>query len=100
MEVAGFDGTANGANLPNSIGYLPENVQFYDNLTAIENLHFRARFSGLTKPEKRINDVLSYRQFTEFPCAPKDAKEVEHKSARPSSPRIVLSRHRELGLSP
>lgn len=64
LEVAGFDGSKNGTNLRNAIGYLPENVQFYDNLTTFENLHFFARLSGLTKPEKRIEEVLSYLNFT------------------------------------
>lgn len=64
LEVAGFEGSANGANLRNSIGYLPENVQFYDNLTTFENLHFFARLSGLIKPENRINEVLSYLNFS------------------------------------
>ena len=59
LEVAGFDGSTNGANLRNAIGYLPENVQFYDNLTTMENLHFFARLSGLRKPEARIHEILS-----------------------------------------
>ena len=57
LEVAGFEGSTNGGNLRNSIGYLPENVQFYDNLTTMENLHFFARLSGLSKPEGRIREV-------------------------------------------
>ncbi len=64
LEVAGFDGSKNGANLRKSIGYLPENVQFYDNLTTMENLHFFARLSGLSKPEARIHEVLSYLNFS------------------------------------
>lgn len=64
LEVAGFEGATNGANLRNSIGYLPENVQFYDNLTTIENLRFFARLSGLPKPEDRIQTVLEYLNFS------------------------------------
>ncbi len=47
------------------IGYLPENVQFYDNLTTKENLRFFARLSGLTKPDARIREVLEYLDFTD-----------------------------------
>ena len=64
LEVAGFEGSTNGGNLRNSIGYLPENVRFYDNLTTMENLHFFARLSGLSKPEGRIREVLSYLNFS------------------------------------
>ena len=64
LEVAGFEGSTNGANLRNSIGYLPENVQFYDNLSTMENLRFFARLSGLAKPDERIREVLSYLNFS------------------------------------
>ncbi len=47
------------------IGYLPENVQFYDNLTTMENLRYFARLSGLTKPDARIREVLEYLDFTD-----------------------------------
>jgi ABC-2 type transport system ATP-binding protein len=47
-----------------SIGYLPENVQFYDNLTLQENLQFFARLSGFARPEKRIDKVLKFLDFS------------------------------------
>lgn len=46
------------------IGYLPENVQFYDNLTLLENLDFFAKLSGLEHPEPRIREVLAFLDFT------------------------------------
>ena len=46
------------------IGYLPENVQFYDNLSTLENLRFFARLSGLAHPGRRIQQVLEYLNFT------------------------------------
>ncbi len=64
LEVAGYDGTTHGGNIRNSIGYLPENVQFYDNLSTMENLQFFGRLSGLAKPEARIKEVLSYLNFS------------------------------------
>jgi len=64
LEVAGFEGSSDAARLRNSIGYLPENVQFYDNLTTMENLEFFARLSGLSKPEARIREVLGYLNFS------------------------------------
>lgn len=47
------------------IGYLPENVQFYDNLTTMENLRFFGRLSGLRRPDARIREVLAYLEFSD-----------------------------------
>ena len=48
MQVAGVDTTVDPNGVRRVIGYLPENVQFYDNLTTMENLRFFARLSGLS----------------------------------------------------
>ena len=64
IEVAGFDSRQDANLLRQEIGYLPENVQFYDNLTTMENLLFFARLSGMNKPESRIDEVLNYLNFT------------------------------------
>ena len=64
MQVAGVDTAADPNGVRRSIGYLPENVQFYDNLTTMENLRFFARLSGLSKPDARIREVLDYLDFT------------------------------------
>jgi len=62
--VNGFDITKNANEVRQSIGYLPENVQFYDNLTLLENLQFFARLSVVARPDKRINTVLEFLDFT------------------------------------
>jgi ABC-2 type transport system ATP-binding protein len=46
-----------------TIGYLPENVRFYDSLTMLENLRFFGELSGLRRPEHRIRDVLRILEF-------------------------------------
>jgi ABC-2 type transport system ATP-binding protein len=46
-----------------SIGYLPENVEFYDALSLAENLTFFARLSGVSKPAPRIREVLHFLDF-------------------------------------
>lgn len=62
--VQGFDIVSQADEVRRSIGYLPENVQFYDNLTLHENLQFFARLSGIAKPDKRIQSVLKFLDFT------------------------------------
>jgi ABC-2 type transport system ATP-binding protein len=63
-EIEGRSVSDDAANVRRSIGYLPENVQFYDSLTLMENLRFFGRLSGIRKPDARIADVL---RFLDFP---------------------------------
>ncbi|MFC6356569.1 ABC transporter ATP-binding protein [Luethyella okanaganae] len=62
-EVGGRSIIADAKGVRQAIGYLPENVQFYDNLTLFENLRFFARLSGLRRPDQRIRDVLGILDF-------------------------------------
>lgn len=66
IDIAGIDLGGNPDEVRRLIGYLPERVQFYDNLTALENLRFFGRLSGLRKPDERIRDVLGYLDFHGF----------------------------------
>ncbi len=63
-RIAGHDIGTNPEKVRRSIGYLPENVQFYDNLTLAENLRFFARLSGVAGPDRRIAEVLGFLDFT------------------------------------
>lgn len=63
-SVNGFDITTKADDVRRSIGYLPENVQFYDNLTLAENLRFFGLLSGVSKLDKRIHTVLEFLDFT------------------------------------
>lgn len=62
-DIAGHSLTKDATGVRRTIGYLPENVQFYDNLTLMENLRFFAQLSGLRRPDQRINDVLRILDF-------------------------------------
>ncbi len=62
-EVAGFNTISQSRQVRQNIGYLPENVMFYDNLTAFENLAFFAKLSGVTDIEEKIFEVLDFLDF-------------------------------------
>lgn len=59
--VCNEDATRNPIRVKRKVGYLPDNVGFYDQMTALENLVFIARLNGLTYDEAttRAIDVLS-----------------------------------------
>jgi len=59
-RVCGFNSTREPLKVKRLAGYLPENVGFYDNLTAAENLKFIADLNNisLVEAERRIGEVL------------------------------------------
>jgi ABC-2 type transport system ATP-binding protein len=46
-RVCGFDPTREPLQVKRVVGYLPENVGFYDDMTAIQNLRYVARLNGI-----------------------------------------------------
>lgn len=63
VEIEGADTAKSANDVRKQIGYLPENVQLYNNMTTMENLRFFARLSGLKNPDQRIREVLDYLDF-------------------------------------
>lgn len=63
--INGFDIESEPKRVRESIGYLPESVQFYEYLTVFENLDYLAQLSGLRKPRNRILEVLELLEFKE-----------------------------------
>ncbi len=53
MRVLGFDPVRQPLSVKAHVGYLPEQVGFYDGLTAQENLSYIARLNGLPRDEAR-----------------------------------------------
>lgn len=64
--VCGFDTQKESIEVQKRIGYLPENVKFYDNLTVYENLEYLARLSGIENPKNKIDEVLKFIDFTGY----------------------------------
>jgi len=59
-RVCGIDVAANGLEARGRFGFLPENVRLYGAMTAMDNLRFLARLSGLREPDSRIREVLDF----------------------------------------
>jgi ABC-2 type transport system ATP-binding protein len=60
VRVCGFDPTRDPLHVKEKVGYLPENVGFYDDMDARQNLQFVARLNRIPDDvsEKRIEDLL------------------------------------------
>jgi ABC-2 type transport system ATP-binding protein len=61
VTVAGHDPVREPLQVKRRVGYLPDAVGFYDNLTAVENLTYTARLMGISRKERdrRIADALA-----------------------------------------
>ena len=60
VRVFGFDSTREPIKVKRIVGYLPESVGFYDNLTARENLEFVADLNNISRAEskQRVDKAL------------------------------------------
>jgi len=60
VSVLGFNPAREPLSVKRRVGYLPDTVGFYDNLTAADNLRYTARLIGFLRAEreKRIADAL------------------------------------------
>jgi ABC-2 type transport system ATP-binding protein len=63
VHIAGLDTLTQSKDVRNCIGYLPENVAFYNDLTAYENLAYFGRLSGIANVREKINEVLGFLDF-------------------------------------
>ena len=66
-RVLGLDPARNPLGVKRRVGYLPDNVGFYDGLTGRENLRYTARLNGLygKDAEATIDEVLEQVGMTE-----------------------------------
>jgi ABC-2 type transport system ATP-binding protein len=68
VRVLGFDPAREPLSVKRRVGYLPDTVGFYDNLTAGDNLRYTARLIGFqsAEREKRIADALERVGLADF----------------------------------
>jgi ABC-2 type transport system ATP-binding protein len=65
VKICGNDIVTQGQVARRCFGYLPENVRFYDTMTAYENVEYLAKLSGMNHPKKHIEEVFAYLDFSE-----------------------------------
>ncbi|MDO8688765.1 MAG: ABC transporter ATP-binding protein [Dehalococcoidia bacterium] len=60
VHVAGFSSTRRPLEVKRLVGYLPDNVGFYEDMSARENLRYTAALNGLSRKEadRRIDGLL------------------------------------------
>lgn len=60
LQVCGYNSTRDPLNVKRQVGYLPENVGFYDDLTARQNLRYTTRLNSIPGKEadERIAEAL------------------------------------------
>jgi ABC-2 type transport system ATP-binding protein len=58
--VCGFDPTREALKVKRIVGYLPENVGFYDNMNGIQNLLYTSRLNGIPDEfaKRKIEELL------------------------------------------
>jgi ABC-2 type transport system ATP-binding protein len=67
VSVLGFDPARAPLQVKRHVGYLPDSVGFYDQLTAVENLAYTAKLMGLSLKERtgRIAEALARVRLSE-----------------------------------
>ncbi|MBD1428455.1 MULTISPECIES: ABC transporter ATP-binding protein [Sphingobacterium] len=55
--VCGYDATRNPLEVKKLVGYLPDNVGFYPDMTALENLCFIAQINGIEEQEAKKSAI-------------------------------------------
>lgn len=65
-SIGGYDVVKDNLKVRNMLGYLPENVSLYGDLTAVENLRFFGKLSGLENVDDNIEEVLQLLNFTKW----------------------------------
>ena len=57
VEICGINSTTHPIEVKRKIGYLPEDVGFYDDMTGPENLIYTARLNGISDKEAKTKAI-------------------------------------------
>ena len=73
VRVLGFDPVREPLSVKRRVGYLPDTVGFYDQLTAADNLRYTARLIGFKSARTREADRRRARRRSGLPSSPTSA---------------------------
>lgn len=59
-SICGADVASQSMLVRQNIGYVPENVRLYDQMTARDNLLYLAKLSDVSNPAQRISETLAF----------------------------------------
>ncbi|MRG44110.1 ATP-binding cassette domain-containing protein [Chitinophaga sp. SYP-B3965] len=57
-RICGINASRNPIPVKRKVGYMPDNVGFYNDMTALENLTYIGRLNGITAVEDRAREML------------------------------------------
>ncbi|MCS7057878.1 MAG: ABC transporter ATP-binding protein [Meiothermus sp.] len=108
VRVLGFDPAREPLSLKRQVGYLPDSVGFYGEMTAWENLAYIARLNGLPKAEaeRRMGRVLERMGLAEVADRPVSAfsrgmrQRLGLAEVLLKEPKVVILDEPTLGLDP
>ena len=107
VRIAGYDSTREPLQVKRIVGYLPDQVGFYENRTALENLVFTARLNGITEEEARkaADELLDTVGLTEVKIKrwvlfPGDEAEVRTGRCADKNPKIIILDEPTIGIDP
>jgi ABC-2 type transport system ATP-binding protein len=108
VQVLGLDPVRQPLSVKSRVGYLPDRIGFYENLSAKENLIYTAKLNGLSgeKAYQRIDEVL--RQMGLFEVINRPVKTFSHGMRQRlgvaevllKQPEIIIMDEPTLGLDP
>jgi ABC-type multidrug transport system ATPase subunit len=95
-QVLDFDLVRNGDEIGKRVGYMPQRLSFYAELSVFENLRFRAEVYGLTRPRAAAEAVIENFELGEYARTIAGrlsggwARRLQLAAALIHSPRLIL----------
>ncbi len=108
ITVGGYSSTSQALKVKELVGYLPEEVGFYNNLTGYENLMYTARLNRIPvqEAEERVNNLLQKVNLTDEATKKAGAYSRGMKQrlgladVLVKNPRVIILDEPTLGLDP
>ncbi|MFS0612732.1 ABC transporter ATP-binding protein [Lederbergia ruris] len=108
VKVAGINATKHPIEVKRKVGYLPDNVGFYTNMTGMDNLLFTARLNGIPKEEAKERATKLLKQVGLSDAADKKAGEYSRGMRQRlgladvliKNPEIIILDEPTLGIDP